>query len=148
MSKISKNKPGKEVEDLMWSRLVEVFREAKTDEAVVRILDDLLTPSEKIIFSKRLLIVLFLSKGLSYQQISKFLKVSSATINHVQNSKRRKGEGFSTLIEAMDEKDKSKLDKLLENIFEKIGSEMSRLERIYEARPRKSGPRWKWVNKM
>ncbi len=142
MAKISKNKPSQEIEDLMWGRLVEVFREAKDHESVMRVLDDLLTPSEKVIFGKRLLIALFLSRGLSYQQISKFLKVSSATINTIQNAKRRHGKGFSALIDKMDKGEISRLDNLIENIFEKMSHVVNKLDRVYELRPRKSGKRW------
>ncbi len=82
----------------IWERLVEAFKEAKTEKDVEEIFDDLFTPGEKIMFSKRSAIAILLEKGKTYFEISQLLKVSSATINAVKNSIRRSGIGYKRLI--------------------------------------------------
>lgn len=99
MAKVSKNLMTKDIERKIWQTLVKVFKEVKTDIEVEILLNDLLTPSEKIMFSKRLAIAFLLSGGKTYSEISKKLKVSFATINQVKNSKLRGGTGYQHLIE-------------------------------------------------
>lgn len=133
MAKISKNRPLKEIENLIWDRLVGVFQDAKSNKEVKKILDDLLTPSEKIIFGKRLTIALFLSRGLSYKEISNLLKVSAGTINQVQNAIKRKGEGYNQIVKP---ERVAKLDRVLDH-----------LDKMLSVMPSKSGSgRWKFLN--
>ncbi len=91
----------KDIERKIWNTLVRVFREVKTDGEVEILLNDLLTPSEKIMFSKRLAIAFLLSEGKTHSEISKTLKVSFTTINLVSNSKLRGGNGYRYLVEAL-----------------------------------------------
>lgn len=104
MAKISKNLMDKDINRKIWHTLVQVFREVKTDEEVEILLNDLLTPGEKIMFSKRLAIAFLLSEGKTYAEVSKKLKVSFATINSVKNSKLRGGSGYRHLLEMLRKK--------------------------------------------
>ena len=101
MAKVSKNLMAKDIERKIWNTLVRVFREVKTSEEVEVLLNDLLTPSEKIMFSKRLAIAFLLNEGKTYSEISKKLKVSFATINQVKSSKLRGGSGYQYLVEKL-----------------------------------------------
>ncbi len=55
-----------------------------------------LTPTEKSVFAKRLEILWLLNQGMSYEAISKQLKVSSATISAVAEMKKLKGIQLAT----------------------------------------------------
>lgn len=104
MAKVSKNLMTKDVELVIWKTLLEVLREARTNETVEILLNDLLTPSEKIMLSKRLAIAYLLGEGKTYAEISKKLKVSFATIGSVKSAKLRGGKGYLTLIQGLIEK--------------------------------------------
>ena len=101
MAKVSKNSMGQVMEAATRKVLLDTFREARTDEEVALLLNDLLTPSEKIMLSKRLAIAYFLTEGKTYLEISKKLKVSFATINLVKSAKLRGGSGFQIFIKAL-----------------------------------------------
>lgn len=101
MAKVSKNFVSKDTEQFIWKSLLEVFRDVKTNDEAEIILNDLLTPSEKIMLSKRLAIAFLLMRGKSYVEISKKLKVSFATIGLVKSAKLRGGRGYSQLLEAI-----------------------------------------------
>ncbi len=94
----------KDIKTKVWHTLVRVFREVKTDGEVEILLNDLLTHSEKIMFSKRLAIAFLLGEDKTYSEISKNLKVSFATINSVRNSKLRGGRGYEHLLEMLRKK--------------------------------------------
>ena len=101
MAKVSKNSMGKEIEQWIWKSLVETFQQVKTNTEVEILLNDLLTPSEKIMFSKRLAIAFLLMRGETHPKISKKLKVSFSTINLVKSAKLRDGRGYRHLLEAI-----------------------------------------------
>lgn len=98
MAKISKNLMDKDTEKHIWKSLLEAFREVRTNFEVEILLNDLLTPSEKIMLAKRLAIAFLLMKGQSYAEISKKLKVSFATISLVRSAKLRDGRGYQHLL--------------------------------------------------
>ena len=104
MPKVSKNLMSKDIERRIWSTLVRVFREVKTDAEVEVLLHDLFTLSERIMFSKRLAIAFLLSEGKTHVEISKLLKVSFTTINLVSSAKLRDGSGYRHLVEALKRK--------------------------------------------
>lgn len=101
MAKVSRNPLLKDIEQWIWKSLVEVFREVKTNSEVEILLNDLLTPSEKIMLSKRLAIAFLLMRDETYLQISKKLKVSFSTINLVKSAKLRDGRGYRHLLEVI-----------------------------------------------
>lgn len=55
---------------------------------------DFLTQTEQSVLTKRLAVAMYLEKGRSYDQIKQALKVSSATIAHVDKMMNHKSEGF------------------------------------------------------
>lgn len=79
-------------------RVFEVFyralAEAKLSEEVKLLLDDLLTPTEKVMLSKRLAIAILLIKEYDYRAIQEILKVSPGTIWKVAGWLKFKGEGY------------------------------------------------------
>lgn len=124
-----------EIEYKIWNNLIEVFKNTRTSHDINALLGDILTPSEKIMFSKRLAIALFLKNGYSYRQISHLLKVSPTTINRSHDSLKRAHSGYLFL-------DKLNQDKTVISIFEKIDALLSTM-------PTKSGHnRWKFLNNL
>lgn len=68
-----------------WSNLLSKIKNSSSIKELKSILDRFLPPSERIIFEKRLLIVLLLKKGFSYRKICQILDVHRDTISLVKN---------------------------------------------------------------
>ena len=68
----------------VWERIFKLFVETTSDlkdkKLLTSFIDDLYTPTEKIMLAKRLAAAVLLSKGHSYTEVSRILKVSSPTI--------------------------------------------------------------------
>lgn len=121
MSQVSKRYLEKQVEerisDLFWNSLSSL----STKEKVAMFLDDLLSPTEKIMLGKRLAIAFMLLKNYSYPTINKRLKVSDATIWNVKTTLTYKGKGYKMAIENIMNKEKwEKFWQDLDFFFEQI----------------------------
>lgn len=96
---LSKDKLNPKVEKQIKNLLVQVIADLKSSENASIFLRDFLTPTEGIVFAKRLAIALYLEKGKSYEEIRRCLKVSSATIASVQNMLESQSEGFMLALQ-------------------------------------------------
>lgn len=83
MAQVSKRKLSENIE----KRITEIFCESivslKNTNQVSSFLDEFLSPTEKLVLSKRLAIAVLLSKGYDYCSIKEILKVTSSTISKV-----------------------------------------------------------------
>ena len=82
--------------------MFEVFEQSlaglkKADE-LRNFIHDLLTPTEKVMLSKRLSIAVLLAKGYDYRTISGLLKVSTSTILSVVRKQSIFGEGYRLVV--------------------------------------------------
>lgn len=88
--KISKN-----INDL----LINSFSKARGKDDLLPFISDLLTPTEKIMVSKRLAIaLLLLRKDIDQRQIAKVLKVSTGTIARVNIVLNTEGVGYRNVL--------------------------------------------------
>lgn len=94
MAQISRKPIRKEVYEQIFELLLKIFTESHSRKKATLLLDDLLSPTEKIVFAKRLAIALLLAKGYGYEEIKKILKVSMTTIATVNLNLKYKGEGY------------------------------------------------------
>lgn len=78
--------------------LLESITSCHTKESINEFLDDILTPTEKIMLSKRLAIAYLLRQGHSYEVINKTLKVSNPTIRAVAIIMQLKGKGLKRAL--------------------------------------------------
>lgn len=102
MPQISKFKLHERVERELTETFLEVLIAIDSKQFAQRILDDLLTPTEKIMLGKRLLIAILLQQGYGYREIVPALKVSPGTINVVRTTLTRGGEGFKGLFRLLE----------------------------------------------
>lgn len=121
MTQVSKRVLQKKVEerimDLFWTSLSMLSK--KTEISLF--LDDLLTPTEKVMLSKRLAIAFMLIKGYDYPSINERLKVSDQTIWNVKTSLVYKGKGYKTAISQIMSREKwEKFWQNLDNLFSEI----------------------------
>lgn len=113
MAQVSKKFLSKDISQ----RMFEVFFSAFTKlsgENVADFIEDLLTPTEKIMLAKRFTIAFLLLKGYEYEEIADILKVSKGTIWNVKAWLRLKGQGYRTIIEKISKEEKIK--KILKEI--------------------------------
>lgn len=71
-------------------------------DAVKLFLRDLLTPSERVMLGRRLIIARMLLRGTSYDTIGKKLKVGRATIGRVHKWLQDQFPGFETAVKEME----------------------------------------------
>lgn len=121
MAQVSKRVLQKKVEeritDLFWTSLSMLSKKAE----ISLFLDDLLTPTEKIMLSKRLAIAFMLIKGYDYPSINERLKVSDQTIWNVKTSLVYKGKGYKNAISQIMSREKwEKFWQNLDNLFSEI----------------------------
>lgn len=81
MSQVSKYLIDKNVYGQMFNVFLDMISGLKTKTKVSSFFDEFLSPTEKIMFVKRLAIGIFVAKDYDYRQISDLLKVSTATIS-------------------------------------------------------------------
>lgn len=131
MTQVSKRVLQKEVEDrildLFWTSLSML----STKQKVAYFLDDLLTPTEKLMIGKRLAIAFMLLKGYDYPAINNRLKVSDSTIWTIKVALTHRGKGYRMAIEQIMSKEKwERFWEDLDNFFE-------------QALPPRYGTNWK-----
>ncbi|MEK7611600.1 MAG: Trp family transcriptional regulator [Patescibacteria group bacterium] len=98
MPQVSRNKPHPDIGRRMFELLYKALAEAKKEKEVRDLLQDLITPTERVMLAKRLAIAVLLAKGYDYRQTSFILKVSYGTIGRVVASIRLSGVGFTRFI--------------------------------------------------
>ena len=91
---ISKQELDPKLEQEIKRMFAQVVADLASKEKALIFLQDFLSETEFMALSKRLAIVLYLTKDKSYEEIKKELKVSSATIASVQNALDTKSPGF------------------------------------------------------
>lgn len=80
--------------EIFWDALAGL----KNPQDISIFLEDILSPTEKIMLAKRLTIALLLSRGWNQEAISQTIKVSTDTIHRVKLSLRLSGRGYQKVI--------------------------------------------------
>lgn len=136
MTQVSRRYVNKEIHE----RMSEIFRQTiihlKNPRQAQDFFDDFLTPTEKIMFAKRLSIGLMLLKGYDYRSIQSTLKVSSTTIKAVNLWIKHGGKEAKNLLQRIIQSEKT------EEFWDKIGNT------IAEILPPPRGTDWKSERSM
>lgn len=123
MAQISRKPIRKEVYEQIFELLLKIFTESHSRKKATLLLDDLLSPTEKIVFAKRLAIALLLAKGYGYEEIKEILKVSMPTIATVNLNLKYKGEGYRYFANRILREQKiRKIWEKIEDLVLKMGS--------------------------
>ena len=80
MAQISKRKVAKTIEIKMLNTLWEAIAKLKSQKEIQSFLNDLLSPTERIMVTKRLAIAALLLKKYNYESIMEIVKVSNGTV--------------------------------------------------------------------
>ncbi|EKD67921.1 MAG: hypothetical protein ACD_48C00152G0007 [uncultured bacterium] len=123
MSQISRRQLNSRVQERIYEIFVDVVREANTSSEVHTLLEDFLTPTERVMLPKRLCIAYLLLKKYNQRAISSYLKVSFTTINRVSTALTTGGQGYTLMLTRLQKREK--IDAILKQIEEGIVSTLA-----------------------
>lgn len=99
MPQVSKYPIRQEVYERIYELLLKTIADAHSLEEARLLLDDLLSPMERIMLAKRLAIAVLLAKGYQYKAIQGILRVSKPTVALVNLSLKYEGKGYKKFVE-------------------------------------------------
>lgn len=121
MGRVSKRPLNPEVRRQILDTFVHGFSKVIEEKDMSKLINDLLTPSEKIMLGKRLMAALLLERGYSYGQINELLKLTNATINTIRRELDKGGQGYRIIVQLLKKKE-TKLDRLFDKIDALLGA--------------------------
>ncbi len=137
MPHVSRHTPVRKVSDKIFELLVEcVTTKGSTNERQTFFVD-LLTPTERIMFSKRFAIIYMLAKGYSFDTIQDTLRVSPSTIARIWVA-IQKGK-YTDIVGRVQKHSKNKEDLNLFQWLSDIVPPMNMSKKQYAARMRRLG---------
>ncbi|MCL5970155.1 MAG: YerC/YecD family TrpR-related protein [Patescibacteria group bacterium] len=98
MTMISRRILNQELEKYIFELFIKSIGDLRDPEEIKNFLEDLLSPTERIMLVKRLSIAILLEKNYTYEQISQILKVSSPTINKVGLTLKIGASGYQKVV--------------------------------------------------
>jgi uncharacterized protein YerC len=98
MTQVSRFPLSKTLEDQMHSLFRRALATLTTEQDIGEFLDDLLSPTEKVMLGKRLAIAILLDKGYDQRTIHNIMKVSVTTVNTVNFWLKQKGKGYYLVL--------------------------------------------------
>lgn len=99
MPKVSQNPLSPETKREIASALIRTLARIDDETLLSRFLDDLLSPTEKVMLGKRLMVAVLLQKGYSYGAVCRVLKMSKTTVHLVQRELVKSGEGYHRIFD-------------------------------------------------
>lgn len=115
MPQVSKRFIKKEVHERIYSLFISSIVFCNTKDTALEFINDIFTPTEKVMMAKRLSMAFMLSEGYDYRKISSLLKVSTSTIGSVAVGLKNGGNGTRNII------NKIKRNESTKKIWEEIG---------------------------
>ena len=99
MTQVSKHFMNPQIEKRVYEVFIESVKNTKTPIEVVDFLNDLLSPVEKVMMSKRVAVAfLLLEDKYTYDEISRTLKVSKGTIAKIHAVFALQGNGYRKIL--------------------------------------------------
>lgn len=140
MTQVSRFPLSKALEEEMHALFRRVIVDLHSERDVADFLDDLLTPTEKIMLGKRLAIALLIEKGYDHRTIHSILHVSLTTVSSVHFWLKNRGTGYRKVIRSIltDEKWNARLDRL-NSLLKKFSTMGERSPLLYM--PKQEQPR-------
>ena len=120
MTQVSKRQLNSGVQKRIYEIFVDILKEVQTSSEVQSLLEDFLTPTERVMLPKRLCIAYLLLKQYNQRAIASYLKVSFTTINRVSTALKTGGQGYTLMLTRLQKREK--IDVILKQIEEGIVS--------------------------
>lgn len=109
MTKVSRLPLRQDVWDRIFSLFVGTLADQRDKKKLSKFIDDFFSPTEKIMFSKRLAATVLVAKGHDYVSIRQILRVSPPTIAKLSLKIKYGGEGLNPVIESIFKKQASQI---------------------------------------
>lgn len=117
MTQVSRYQIKKEVWDRIFDLFLETIADVKDKKELEEFLNEFFSPTERIVFAKRLSCLILLHKGHDYQSIHWILKLSPPTIAKLNMTLKYGKGGFEPVIQkAIKKQDKKLLFEELKDI--------------------------------
>ena len=110
MSQVSKRAVSREVLSETFNSLFTALAKTSDAGAIAKILDDILTPTERVMIAKRVMAAILSDRGYTLREIGEILKMSTTTINAVRREIKKRGEGYRMIFTIMPKR--ARLDEL------------------------------------
>lgn len=114
MPHVSKRKVGQKVLNKISVQFINIFIKSQNNRRLASLFNELFTPTEKIMFSKRVAIVLMLKNSIPQHRIVEILKVSPTTVARMSLDVEI---GKYDLIIDTSKKEKIDIEKLVWNLL-------------------------------
>ena len=119
MTQVSKYPVRKDVYEEIFNVLLETVAGLVTKDQVASFFEEFFTPTERIMFAKRLAVGIFIAKGYDYHEIVDLIKVSSSTVAGC-STLYKYGENYRKVVDEILRN--KKLEKFLLELAEIIAS--------------------------
>lgn len=123
MGQVSRRKLPLKLKERIFNLFLSGLSLCSSAEKVALLVDDLLTPTEKIMLAKRFCIAFMLINNYDYRTIKDTLKVSLTTVGAVSFWLKEKGNGYRAIIKNI--KAKEQTNKIWEEIVDGIEDYLS-----------------------
>lgn len=119
MTKVSRFPLRRDVWERIFGLFVETTAGLKDKRLLASFIDDLYSPTEKIMLAKRLAAAVLLAKGHSYTEVGRVLKISSPTIAKISLKIKYTEGGLKPIVEKILSKQASQIFwKEIEDMFD------------------------------
>ncbi|MDO8610559.1 MAG: Trp family transcriptional regulator [bacterium] len=134
MARISKKYINEQILIKLYRLFFEVISRFKDRDNFVEIIDEILSPTEKIMIAKRIGIIYLLIKKVDYRDIAEVLKVSTATVFYYAIHFDKKESQLVDTIKTMLVKEKvlGFLDDILSDIFIQPGLKIGHWQKYWD----------------
>jgi len=116
MTQVSRRKLHPDSEKRIYQIFIDVICDAHSYTEVQALLDDLFTPTERVMLPKRLVIAYLLLKNYPHRTIASYVNVSHTTINRVSTSPQNGGKGYTLLLTRLQKREQ--FSRMLDTIEE------------------------------
>ena len=122
MTQVSRFPLPKFLEEQMYKAIRKAFSDLQSEDDVAAFLEDLLSPTERIMIAKRLAIAILLNRGYEQRTVGSIMKTSLTTVNQVNYWLKNKGKGYRIVLEKLESQKqwkevKAGLEEFLEDFF-------------------------------
>ena len=124
MTQVSRRIISQKVQERIFHLFTNALVKCDSRASASSFIEDMFTPTEQVMLSKRFSIAFMLIEGYSYETIRRMLKVSTATIGRVAMWLKIKGEEVRSIINRIkrDESMKKIVADVTDSIIELIGT--------------------------
>ena len=106
MTQVSKKHIDKKTNDRIWLLFLTCITESDNKKLTEELVTDLLTPTERVMLTKRFSIAYMLIHGYHYDEIAIILRVSTGTVANVAGWLKSEGDGLRKIITKIEKQEK------------------------------------------